>query len=114
MSDTPERINFDDFAKLDLRVATVRAAAAHPDADRLLVLTLDDGGAGRQIVAGLRGHYEPEALVGRQIIIVANLEPRKMRGIESQGMLLAASNAEHTEVILLTPERAIAPGSSVG
>ncbi|MCA9242569.1 MAG: methionine--tRNA ligase subunit beta [Phycisphaerales bacterium] len=114
MSETPNRITFDDFAKLDLRVATIREAAPHPDADRLLVLTLDDGGEGRTIVAGIRAHYAPETLVGRQIIIVANLEPRKMRGIESQGMLLAASNAEHTEVILLSPEKPIAPGSSVG
>lgn len=113
MSEKPELIQFDDFAKLDLRVATVRQAEPHPAADKLLVLQVDLGGEQRQLVAGLRGHYEPEALVGRQIIVVTNLAPRKMRGLDSQGMLLAASTADHSDVVLLTTERAIAPGSSV-
>ncbi|RMF80524.1 MAG: methionine--tRNA ligase subunit beta [Planctomycetota bacterium] len=114
MPDAPEIISFDDFAKLDLRVATIRAAEPHPNADRLLVLQLDLGDSQRQIIAGIRGHYEPAALVGRQIVVVANLAPRKMRGLESQGMLLAASNDDHSQVVLISPEREIAPGSSVG
>ena len=114
MSDAPDTIQFDDFAKLDLRVATIRAAEPHPNADRLIVLQLDLGDSQRQIIAGIRGHYEPDQLIGRQIVIVANLAPRTMRGLESQGMLLAASNADHTQVILVSPEREIAPGSSVG
>lgn len=113
MSETPEVIQFDDFLKLDLRVGTVKQAEAHPAADKLLVLQVDLGSEQRQIVAGLRGHYEPEALVGRQIIVVANLAPRKMRGLESQGMLLAASTEDHTQVILLTTEREITPGARV-
>lgn len=113
MSDQPAVIQFDDFAKLDLRVATVTKAEAHPAADKLLVLQVDLGTEQRQIVAGIRGHYEPEALVGRQIVVVANLAPRTMRGLESQGMLLAASTPDHTQVILLTPERPIAAGSKV-
>lgn len=108
-------ITIDDFLKLDLRVATVKECVPHPNADKLLVLQLDDGTpAGRQVCAGLRGIYEPEQFVGRQIVVVANLAPRKMRGEISQGMLLAASNADRTEVIFLTPEKPIAPGSVVG
>ncbi len=114
MAEKPAEITFDDFAKIDLRVATIRQAEAHPDADRLLVLQCDVGDQQRQILAGIRGHYEPEQLVGRQIVIVANLAPRRMRGLESQGMLLAASTEDHGEVILVSPERAIAAGSGVG
>lgn len=113
MSETPDVIQFDDFLKLDLRVGTVKQAEAHPAADKLLVLHVDLGSEQRQIVAGIRGHYEPEALVDRQIIVVANLAPRKMRGLESQGMLLAASTEDHSQIILLTTEREIAPGSRV-
>lgn len=113
MSDAPAVIQFEDFARLDLRIATVREAREHPNADKLLILTLDVGGAPRQIVAGLRGYYEPAALVGRQIVIVANLAPRMMRGVESQGMLLAASTDDRSAVIFLTPERPIAAGSRV-
>lgn len=108
-----DKIQYDDFAKVQLRVAKVLEAAPHPNADKLLVLKLDLGSEQRQICAGLRGHYEPEQLVGRNIIIVANLAPRMMRGLESNGMLLAASNADHSRVIVLTPEADIEPGSVV-
>ncbi len=113
MSDAPQTIQFDDFAKLDLRIATVVSAEPHPNADKLLVLKLDVGGQPRQIVAGIRGHYEPATLVGRQIVIVANLAPRVMRGIESQGMLLAASNADKSVLSVVSPDRAIDSGSRV-
>ena len=76
----PATINFDDFAKVDLRVATVVECKPHPNADKLLVLQLDLGTERRQICAGLRQHYQPEQLVGKQIIVVANLAPRTMRG----------------------------------
>jgi methionyl-tRNA synthetase len=75
-------------------VATVTAAEPHPNADRLLVLRVDLGGEQRQIVAGIRAHYPPETLVGRQVVVVANLEPAMLRGVESQGMLLAASSGD--------------------
>ena len=81
-------ITYDDFVKLDLRVATVIEVAEHPNADKLLVLKIDLGDEQRQIIAGLRGHYSPEALLGKQIVVVKNLAPRKMRGMESQGMFL--------------------------
>lgn len=114
-SDTKPEITIDDFLKLDLRIATVKDCQPHPNADKLLVLQLDDGtSAGRQVCAGLRGIYQPEQFIGRQIVIVANLAPRKMRGEISQGMLLAASNSDRTQVVFLTPEAAIAPGSVVG
>ena len=113
MDAVPGVIQYDDFAKLDLRVGTVIEAAPHPNADKLLVLQVDLGDQKRQIVAGIRGYYEPAALVGRQVVVVANLAPRAMRGLESQGMLLAASNADRSAVIFVTPERPIAPGSKV-
>ena len=118
MSDEPspvktDTITFDDFAKIKLRVGRVVEAADHPNADKLLVLKVDLGNEQRQIVAGLRGYYTAEQLVGRNIILVANLAPRMMRGQESQGMLLAASNFDRSRVIVLSPESDIEPGSVV-
>lgn len=112
------QISFEDFARVDLRVAKVLEASDHPDADRLFVLKVDDGsGAPRQLCAGVKGHYEASELVGRSIIIVANLAPRKIRGQESNGMLLAASDAAKGDaerrVVLLAPSSEIAPGSIV-
>ncbi len=122
-TDQPEspfkpEVTFDDFARLDLRIATITQAEPHPNADRLIKLQLDDGsGTPRQICAGVREFYEPESLVGRQIVIVANLAPRAIRGEESRGMLLAASNAakgsDDRRVVLMTPMAAIEPGSTV-
>lgn len=107
-------IQFDDFSKVDLRVGTVLKAEPHPNADKLLVLQVDlGGGQTRQILAGIRAYYQPEQLIGRQIIVVANLAPRAMRGLESQGMLLAASNGDRSQVIFLTPERSIEAGAKV-
>lgn len=110
-------ITYDDFAKIDFRVATVVAAEPHPKADRLLKLQIDLGELGRrQICAGIREHYQPEQLVGQQIIVVANLAPRMLRGEESNGMLLAASAKEGeqvTDVIVLTPQRPAPAGSAV-
>ncbi len=89
----PQTISIDDFAKVDLRVAQILVAERVPKADKLLRLEVDLGYEKRQILAGIAQHYEPEKLVGRKIVIVANLAPRKMRGLESNGMLLAASLA---------------------
>jgi methionyl-tRNA synthetase len=87
----PQHITIDDFAKVELRVAQILVAERVPKADKLLRLEVDLGYEKRQILAGIAQYYEPEKLVGRKIIIVANLAPRKMRGLESNGMLLAAS-----------------------
>src|SRR5438876_11565510 len=90
-STSKPQIPFDDFIKLDLRVATVKSAEPHPNADRLLRVQLDDGTPqGRQVCAGIKQWYDPQSLIGKQVIIVANLEPRKIRGETSQGMILAA------------------------
>ena len=105
------KITIDEFGKVELRVATIKAAEPHPKADRLLVLKIDLGTEERQLVAGIRGHYTPEELIGKQIVVVANLQPAMLRGVESQGMLLAASDGE--KVIVLSPEKAIEAGARV-
>jgi methionyl-tRNA synthetase len=87
----PQHITIDDFVKVDLRVAQILVAERVPKADKLLRLEVDLGYEKRQILAGIAQYYEPEQLIGRKIVIVANLAPRKMRGLESNGMLLAAS-----------------------
>ncbi len=118
-------IEFDDFAKLDLRVATILSAEPHPNADRLLKLQIDLGFEQRQICAGIKAYVDdPAALVGRQIVVVANLAPRKIRGEESNGMLLAASvsgqapadggDAPTVDVVTLAPAKPVPPGSTVG
>ncbi len=107
-------ISIDDFFKVSLKVARVVEAFDHPNADKLIVLKVDLGTEQRQICAGLRGHYEAASLVGKNIVVVANLAPRKMRGEVSQGMLLAASSEDRSKVILVTTDDSIEPGSSVG
>ena len=86
-------ISFEDFAKLDLRVASILQAERVPKADKLLKLQLDLGFEERTVVSGIAGHFEPESLVGRKVLLLANLAPRKMRGVESQGMILMAEGA---------------------
>ena len=117
MNDPLPPIDFEHFSKIDLRVATVRACEPHPNADKLLKVTLDDGTPeGRQVCAGIRAWYEPESLVGRQVVIVANLEPRKLRGEISEGMILAASEIkgeEEREVRVIAVDGAVPPGSRV-
>jgi methionyl-tRNA synthetase len=123
VADPKPTITFDDFAKVDLRVARIVHAENHPNADKLFKLQLDDGsGTPRQICAGIRGYYTAEQLVGKLIVIVANLAPRVIRGEESRGMLLAASDAPkdaaadpnvQRHVVVLTPMSDIPPGSIV-
>jgi methionyl-tRNA synthetase len=112
-SPTSTTINYDDFAKIELRVATIVECIPHSDADKLLVLQIDLGGERRQICAGLRQHYQPEQLVGKQIIVVANLAPRQMRGEVSNGMLLAATDPATGKVIIMSPSEQVSPGSKV-
>src|SRR3989304_2107869 len=83
-------ISIDEFRRIELKVATIKKAEPHPNADKLLVLQIDLGSEERQIVAGIKGHYAPEELVGRQVVVVGNRETAKLRGVESQGMLLGA------------------------
>ena len=108
-----EAIQFNDFQKLDMRVATVTKAEPHPNADKLLVMQIDLGGEQRQIIAGLRGYYEPDELAGKQIVVVTNLAPRMMRGLQSQAMLLAAVSEDESQVVLLRPDKAVPAGCSI-
>ena len=110
-SSEPAKVRYDDFAKLDLRVARVLDAREHPNASKLLLLKIRVGTVEKQIVAGIRGHYEPQALVGTQIVVVNNLEPAMIRGEESNGMLLAGS--DDSGVVLVRPERELAEGAKV-
>jgi tRNA-binding protein len=104
-------ITYDDFSKIELRLATVLAAREHPNAEKLLLLQIDVGDAQKQIVAGIRGHYKPEDLVGRQIVVVDNMQEAVLRGEESHGMLLAASDAG--SVVLLRPDRDCQAGAGI-
>ncbi len=104
-------IEFKDFEKLDLRVADILEAKPHPDADKLVVLQVDMGGEKRQLVAGIKQFYKLDELKGKKIIVVANLKPAKLRGVESQGMLLAAGGDD--KLALLTLDRDLESGTSV-
>ena len=107
-------IKFEDFSKLDLRVAKIMKVEDIEGADKLYKLDLDVGELGkRTICAGIKQHYSKDELKHKKIIIISNLEPRMMRGIKSEGMLLAASNNEHSKVVLLSPDKDIEVGSRV-
>ncbi len=107
-----ENISFDLFKQIDLRVAEIKACEDVTGADRLYKLTIDIGEE-RQIVAGIKSYYTKEELIGKKIAVVTNLEPRTIRGLTSHGMLLAASNADKTSVVLLTTDRQIPNGSTI-
>jgi methionyl-tRNA synthetase len=106
-----DAITYDDFMKVELKVATVKAAEEIPKSSKLVKLTVDLGDEQRTIVAGIRKSYAPEQLVGRQVVIVANLQPAKLMGVESQGMVLAAS--QNGEAVLLQPVNEVPPGTRV-
>ena len=106
-----EKISIDQFAQLELRTAKVLEARPHPNADKLMLLQIDVGDEQKQIIAGIRGHYEPEALIGRTIVVVNNLEPAMLRGEESNGMLLAASHEDH--IVLLQPDTSLPAGCKI-
>lgn len=106
-------ITLSDFQKLDLVVARIVSAERVPNADRLLRLLVDTGEGTRTLVAGIAQHYAPEDLVDRQIVLVANLEPARIRGVESHGMLLAARDAGTGAVVLIGPSMPVASGSRV-
>ncbi len=108
---TPE-ISLQDFQRLSLRSGKIVAAELHPQADRLLVLKVDIGETEpRQVVAGIRSAYQIADLIGKQVVVVANMKSAMLRGIESRGMILAASDL--SGLVLVSPERPVAPGSTV-
>ena len=106
-------IKYEDFEKLDLRVATVTKVEDHPNADKLYVLNIDLGNEERTIVAGIKKYYTQEELIGKQIIVLANLGAAKLRGVESNGMLLAVGD-EKGKLFVLTPDGNIDNGSKIG
>ncbi len=107
----PAPITYADFSKLDLRVGEILEASLHPKADRLLVLKVKIAEEVRQVVAGIRSAYDPTVLAGRRVVVVANLAPAVIRGVESQGMLLAADL--DGKAVLLAPDREVPSGSKV-
>jgi len=101
----------EDFRKIQLIVVQIKEVKEHPNADKLYLLKVDTGSEERQLVAGIRKSYTPESLIGRRVVMVANLEPAVIRGEESQGMILAAS--DENGISVLSPERDVALGSTV-
>ena len=102
---------YEDFRKIELKIAKIKEVNDHPNADRLYVIIVEVGEKTKQIVAGIRNFYKKEDLVGREVILVDNLDPAVLRGVESQGMLLAASDDKG--IAIVTPDREVTPGSIV-
>jgi methionyl-tRNA synthetase len=107
-----DSIEFDDFGKLDIRVGTVLECAKVPKADKLLQFKIDDGLQKRTIISGIAAYYKPEDLTGKQVCFIANLAPRKLRGIISEGMILSAEDADGKLAVIM-PEKTVKPGSEV-
>jgi len=108
-----EIINFSDWEKLDFRVGKVLKVEDIGGADKLYKLTVDIGNEKRTVCAGLKNHYSKDELKGKKIILFTNLAPRKLKGIESQGMVLAAVSEDESKVILLAPEKDVKVGNKV-
>jgi methionine--tRNA ligase beta chain len=104
-------ISFDDFKKLDIRIGRVTAAEKVEGADKLLKLEIDIGAEKRQLVAGIAQNYEPDSLIGKEIPVLLNLEPRTIRGVESHGMILAA--VMDGQAVLMHPDKEVPPGSII-
>ena len=103
--------NIDDFRKLELKVAQIKEVNEHPNADKLWVLSLDLGDRTKQVVAGIKNSYTKENLLGKYVVVVDNLEPALLRGVESQGMILAGS--DESGITIVSPERPLKLGSVV-
>jgi len=109
----PKYIEFKDWEKLDLRIGTIKAVEDHPDADKLYVLIVKfDDVPDRQIIAGIKEQYKKEELIGKQVVVIVNLQPITLRGIESNGMILAAVNKKD-KIVLISPEKKIDNNSKV-
>ncbi|HOU36435.1 MAG TPA: methionine--tRNA ligase subunit beta [Candidatus Omnitrophota bacterium] len=109
----PEKapVTIDEFKRIELKVARIKDVADHPKADKLYVITVDAGDMTRQIVAGIKRGYSKEELIGKYIVLVSNLAPAVLRGVESQGMLLAASDED--TIAVLSPDKPVKPGSRI-
>ncbi len=106
-------IAFKEWQKLDLRIAKILDVKDHPNAEKLYLLEIDLGGEKKTLVAGLKEHYKPEELKGKLCVVFTNLEPATIRGIKSEGMIMAAVNKDKSKVILLAPEKDIDLGSKI-
>lgn len=104
-------VSIEEFRKMELIIAQIKEVREHPNADRLYVMKVDTGNGERRLVAGIRSSYTPESLVGRRVVIVSNLEPATIRGEESQGMILAAS--DENGISVLSPDKDVALGTRV-
>ena len=104
-------VNIEDFRKIELKVGEIKEVNDHPNADRLYVIVVDLGDKTKQVVAGVKGSYKKEDLVGKQVVVVDNLEPAVLRGVESQSMVLAAS--DETGITIISPQRKLKLGSIV-
>jgi len=104
-------VTIDEFKKLEIRIAKIKEVADHPNADRLYVVTIDLGDKTKQVVAGIKAFYKKEDLVGREVVVVDNLEPAVLRGVESQGMILATHDEKG--IAIVSPDREVAVGSVV-
>jgi len=105
-------ISIDEFKKIDIRIGKILEVKDHPNANKLYVLIVDLGNEKRQIVAGIKDWYKPEELLGKKIVVITNLEPKNIRGMESQGMLLAAED-ENKNLSLIVPEKDVKVGTKV-
>jgi methionyl-tRNA synthetase len=105
------KITIDDFKKVELKIGRVLTCVKHPKADKLLILKVDLGAEQRQVLAGMAPYYPPEELVGKHVVICTNLAPRMMRGEESNGMMLAATDGD--KVFVLSVDKPVSPGSRV-
>ena len=107
-------VTIDDFGKMDIRVGTILECCKVPKADKLLQFKIEDGMGTRTIVSGIAKYYpDPQALVGKQVCFIANFPPRKLKGVESQGMILSAEDKDG-RLVLLTPSDLVSPGCNVG
>ena len=104
-------VTIDEFKKLEIRIAKIKEVTDHPNADRLYVITIDMGDKTKQVVAGIKGSYKKEDLIGRQVVVVDNLAPAMLRGVESQGMILVAHDDKG--ISILSPDREVTAGSIV-
>ncbi len=104
-------VKFDDFKKLEFKIAVVKEVEVHPNADKLYVVTVDIGGEERKLVAGVREHYKPEELKGKKVVVISNLEPATIRGTESNGMILAARDKAGLSV--LVSDKDVAVGTKI-
>ena len=105
-------ITFNDFKKIELKVGEIKEVNDHPSADKLYIINVNTGEE-RTLVAGIKNHYSKKELIGKKIIVVCNLEEKELRGIKSQGMLLAASDDDKENVVLLTIDKDIENGSKI-